>query len=270
MPPPGEINQAALEREIRRWVQKPRKRSSDYCSYPKSRLEADAREMQEGREDLDEFLEQETPITVRDFDWMDLLVGNLTTIDDDSINLSMDREVVGEDIEIAKRNVVDARAQLGLRAQASGIPLSGFSLAGTYDDPYALFSAAGRAARTARRRLDEFNGRDYTLRLIEDLEAKLGVLQSLIEGDEAAADGKVTANTRRAAVKRLLFDNLTYVGLWGRSISSGDPTRAKRYALDKIFPTRRTGTGPAADEDEGLIAAPDERVLVTSGEGGQG
>jgi len=247
-PPDGPVTQAALEAEIAAWIAKPRKRASDYCAYKYSRVMKDAKEMRAGRADLPRFAAKRTPITGRNFDWLDLISTGLADVGDDEAETEGDQETIGENSIKAQDDVKDARTALAVRATACGIPLVHFTIKDSYGDPEALFNAAARAARQARRKLHRFNDEDYALQLIENLEEKLEVLRVLIEGKDDLNSDKLDTAARRAALKRLLFDCITFIGSWGKDATLGDTTRVKVYALDNIFPTRTTG---AADDEPG-------------------
>lgn len=242
--PPGPLTQALLDRQVEAMRKKANKRTSDFVSYPKLAMMKDADEMLEGVEDLPLFAEAETPIGKPDFEWMQLLRDNVELTEDDVIRKDIDTERVSEDEIIAMRAVVDARKPLGKRAQASGIPLLGFSFEGKYDDPDSMFTVGCRVCRVARERLDEFVGRDHTLGLIEDLEEKLGVLKGCIDRRKGIKKRSTDDMTRKDALLRMLFDNLTYVGAWGQDIALGDETKEARYALDNIFPKEKSDPKP--------------------------
>lgn len=249
-PPPGEINQAAVDAAVTGWILKPRKRSSDYCAYKLSRVLWDAREMRSGRRDVHIFAAKKTPITERDFDWLDMLFVNLEALADEETEESGDSDTITNDIRKAMDRVVDERGVLARRAKACGIPLLILSLKDSYSDPAAMHAAASRAARQARRKLHRFNDQDYALQLIENLEDALDDLLKLIEGDDDVGLDVRDSRARRAALKRLLFDTIAYIGQWGQDITAGDPTREKVYALDKIFPSKSGGSEEEVQDED--------------------
>jgi hypothetical protein len=243
-PPTGTLDLAAVNKAVKAWIAITNKRSSDYCSYKQAALTWDAREMVQGREDLPLFVEKATPINGRDFDWLQLLLDALQALGDEDANRAGSVEINSENATVVMNTAVDARRALALRAEACGIPLSLFTIDRGYGDPEALYNHCARAARLARKRLEEFNNKPYALKLIDALESALDDLKPLVEGkQDLLAEGKEGV-ARRAALKRLLFDALTYVAPWGRDVTAGDPTKAGRYELDHIFPTKKKKDPP--------------------------
>ncbi|MBI5495162.1 MAG: hypothetical protein HY904_09035 [Deltaproteobacteria bacterium] len=236
--PPDTVNQAALDGAVRAWISQPKKRKSDYARYQQPRMIRDGREMQQGRADLPLFISKKTPITAAHFDWLDLLLENLDGLGDDQVDVGAQDEVLDEDLQLAVNDVMDARGAISRRAECCGIPLSLFSVERSSKDPFAVFNAGSRAARMARKRLTEFNDPAYAETLVEALETALGVLDGLLEGKDGTRSDRGSVSARRAALKRLLFDAMTYLAPWGRDVTAGDPTKEGRYQLDHIFPGR--------------------------------
>lgn len=73
-PPEGPINAAAVDSAIERWVSIPNKRRWERYPNSSTALVLDAREMAQGREDLPRFERMRTPISARNFDWLELLL----------------------------------------------------------------------------------------------------------------------------------------------------------------------------------------------------
>ncbi|MEW5850360.1 MAG: hypothetical protein AB2A00_16360 [Myxococcota bacterium] len=242
-PPEGALDRAAVDAAVLAWMALPGKQPSDYAQYPLDRLLADAREMAAGREDLPLFAELETPITARDFDWLDQLLAEMERLGDDQRVNEADREVLSEDAQIAIRDVMAARTALSNWAQAVGIPLSLFAVERGFTDPYALFNAAARGTRMFRLYLDQMGGVTQPSRLLANMDAALGRLAPLVGVSESVEVDSKATRSRRAAVKRLLLDCLLYIAPWGRAVVGADPVKAGRYELDKLFPRR--GAAPS-------------------------
>ena len=168
----------------------------------------------------------------------DLLIANLQALGDEDAVRSSDKEVLGEQGQVAMQAVVDARNALARRGQASGVPLSLFTIERGYGDAFALHAHGARAARLARARIESFNDRAWALGLIEQLEEALAVLAPMVDAATGLSADATATTAKRAALKRELFDALTWLAPWGRDVVAGDLTKRGRYELDQIFPTR--------------------------------
>lgn len=247
-PPEGAVDAKAMEAAILAWMAIKNRSNADYAQYPLPRLMADAREMAQGREDLPLFAELETPITERDFDWLDLLFSEMVRLGDDERVNDADREVLREDVQIAVRDVAEARTTLSQWGQAVGVPLSLFAADRDPEDPYAVFNSATSATAMFRLYLDQMGGVTHPARLLARMEEALGKLAPFVGVKREVVVDTLHISSRRAAVKRLLLDCLLYIAPWGRAVVGNDPTKKGRYELDRLFPKRRKKAAPPQDQ----------------------
>ena len=202
--PPKTVSQAAVDALVKAWTTKD-KHPSDYVKYREDRILKDASEMAAGREDLPLFSSRKTPVTAKHFDWLDLLIKNFQVLGDEDALRGSDKEMLGENGQVAVQAVVDARNALARRAQASGIPLSLFTINRGYGDAFALYAHAGRAARLGRQRVDQFRHQDEKIlraqfqvredeaKMIQTSREALAELEQIFEADRIDAEAKSAA-----------------------------------------------------------------------------
>jgi hypothetical protein len=238
LPEGGRVDTDTLEAAIVGWIVKEGKRRGDYCRYPWAPLMADAREMAQGRADLELFSSKNTPIDSRHFDWIDLLINELQLLGDDATFSQGQRDMVDQSVVDAVHAVFDARAALSRRANACGIALGMFKLTNYHvDNPRAVLASADKVSRMARMALDRFNHRGRAELLIANLDNACERLSQLTESTELLSTNLSDIASRRAACKKMLYDAMIYIAPWGQDVTAGDPTKRGRYELDNLFPS---------------------------------
>ncbi len=231
-PPAGALNTAAVDAAVGLWVAIKNKRPTDYCNHSQVKIQADLDEMREGREDLKRFAACETPITVRHFDWFDLLGDAFDSLGDEAAETK--GQSVNPRADKLMRRVVDARAAVARRAELSHVPTALFQVT-RYDSASELLVQASRAARQARRQLGSFVGPNYSRKVVEELEASLQPLAAWVATKEGSTASSKQLTNRRRALKFLAYEAMSTVAPWGREVTAGDDSKAGRYALDQIF-----------------------------------
>ncbi|MEW5849226.1 MAG: hypothetical protein AB2A00_10440 [Myxococcota bacterium] len=245
-PPQGALDERAVEDAIRAWMARPNKSARDYFQGDFKGLLRDAEDMAKGREDLPLFRERCTPITERDFDWLDLLLLEMQKLGDDEMSLNADGQVLERELKVVMRNVVDARSAILGRAAACGINNGMFRMVINYQRPATMLAGARTVIRNARDNLGLFNDAEFAGRLVDKLEHWTAELERLVDiGRGLSADG-MTQRTRAAAVKRLLYDCISYLAPWGREAVGPSPRVPGRYRLEKLFIARRRAATAAA------------------------
>jgi hypothetical protein len=233
-----------VERAVQVWLDRDGQLSRDYCPYNEEDLLKDARDVASGRRDLKDFREAATPITARDFDWLDLLVTHVVDCKGAEMAVQLQTIMLDRQVSRAAKEVLRLCRVLAVRAAACGVPIRRVLVKDPEANPGALFHAAQDLAVSARLLQDRFHDPVWTDRAIAQLEDALHELAELRSGRFLQDVEGLAVRGRKAALKRILLDALGYLSRWGRDVGAFSPGMLRRFRLTRT--TARKRRRPAA------------------------
>jgi hypothetical protein len=202
------------------------------------------------KEDLAAFKVEDTPVTLRHMEFLQLHVDELNRLGADDTLEDTSQEVVSEDLKRAQAGVVRARNRLAERAKACGVPVQLFDIRLALTSPGALHARIAVVLEASQGVLDQFDSPARARALWKELAAaaeKLGkLLAERRRGHQAKEDGR----ERRRLVVRSMYQFMLWLSQYGRAVFMDDPDGLIRWRLDKTFPSQGQTAEAGSPEEE--------------------